>query len=77
MSDTVVVETKPWYQSLTLWTNAIGFLIAVLSLTEFMAIVPQSWAPYIAFILAVLNIALRYFSIQPIGVGAEQAKKGP
>lgn len=71
----VVVETKEWWSSKVLWLNAIGFVLGVLSLTEFMMIIPQSWGPYIAAVVAILNFALRYFTTAPIGVGAEQLTK--
>lgn len=71
----VVVETKEWWSSKVLWLNAIGFVLGVLSLTEFMMIIPQSWGPYIAAVVAILNFALRYFTVSPIGVGAEGVAK--
>ncbi len=70
----VVVETKRWYESRVLWFNAIGFVIGVLSLTEFMAVIPQSWGPYIAAVIAVGNFALRYFTTSPMGPAATAAE---
>lgn len=74
----ITVETKPFYASKTLWLNAIGFVLGLLSLTEFMAIIPKDWTPYILALTAALNFALRYFTVQaPIGVGAERAARRP
>jgi fluoride ion exporter CrcB/FEX len=75
MSEVVTVETKRWFHSKTLWVNVIGTLIAILSLTEFMAVIPKEWTPSILLVIGVLNIILRSITTQPIGLGADMARK--
>jgi hypothetical protein len=75
MARRVTVTTKRWFESRTVWLNVIGFVLGMLSLTEFMMIIPQSWGPYIAAVVAILNFALRYFTVSPIGIGADKAAK--
>lgn len=71
----VSVMTQRWFESKTLWLNVVGFILGVLSLTEFNMIVPQSWGPYIAAAIAIGNFILRYFTVSPIGIGADKAAK--
>lgn len=52
---------KPWWESKTLWLNAITFLVSVLALAEVLAVVPVGGLGYVAAAAAVLNVALRIF----------------
>lgn len=55
-------------ESKTLWANALVLALAILSLPEFNAVVPQSATPYVLLASAVLNIVLRVMTNQPVGL---------
>ena len=58
---------KSPYLSKTMWLNIIGFIVLILALPQLGSVIPVSWVPYDALILAIGNTALRYFSTsQPI-----------
>lgn len=76
MTDTVTVETKRWWESKIIWTQLIGVVLEITSLTELVPLLPKEALPYLLLAHAVLTVVLRTISIQPIGAGAEQAKKG-
>ncbi len=69
------MDAKPWYQSKTIWFNILTTGLAILSLTEFGAIVPASWAKYIAFIMAAGNVLLRFISDGPVTISAAAARR--
>lgn len=63
----VVRKEKPWYESKKVWVNIFAFMLALLQLSEFTAIIPESAIPYVSFAIAVLNLALLlFFTKQPI-----------
>lgn len=68
--DAVIVDTKHWWESKTIWLNVIGGIIEILSATEFMNIIPQAWASYIALAIFIGNLILRLISTSPIGIAA-------
>ena len=53
------MSTKKWYASKTIWWNVIVFVVAVLALPEFIAILPPQLLPISVFIGAVGNMILR------------------
>ena len=53
---------KPLWKSKEFWVNAVAFVLVVLALPEFVAVIPVSWIPYIALLAAVLTVLLRRFS---------------
>ena len=62
---------KAWWQSKTIWVNAITLLIGVVSFLagqEFIADHPQI-ATWFAMVLGLLNIVLRFLTNQPVVAG--------
>jgi len=57
------MNSKPWYQSLTLWTNLVGLLIVVL---QYLGTINLIDPDTLATILGVLNIVLRLKTSQPV-----------
>jgi len=55
--------SKPWYES---WTNllngaTLAFLIAVVTLPQVAALIPDAWQPYVVAGVAIGNLFLRNF----------------
>jgi len=65
------MEAKVWFTSKTLWFNAIMFVLAVLALPQFIALLPVSWLTYIATITAIGNLILRTFFTSGPVTGSE------
>jgi hypothetical protein len=64
----VIVTPKPWYQSATIQVNAVLlFLSFALALPEVAAIIPPDWSKYMAAVTALVNLALRFKTMQPVG----------
>lgn len=62
------MNAKPWWQSRTLWFNAIGLtLMTVQALSGANVIPPEYAVPA----LAVGNAVLRFVTTQPIGAKSE------
>ena len=57
------VTGKPATSSLTMWLNfaTLAFVVAAVTLPEVSALIPANFQPYIVAIVAVANLALRYF----------------
>lgn len=65
------METKRWWQSKTVWFNAIGLLVAAAA--EFTNAFPSGQVAKIAgFVLTVGNIILRLISSAPITTNANK-----
>lgn len=62
------MDTKPWYESKTLWLNLATLVSLALVLPEVGEVIPAAWTKYIAAGNAVLNLALRVFgaTAQPL-----------
>jgi hypothetical protein len=58
------MNAKHIWLSKTFWLNAVGGLTLVL--TQATDIVPASYQPYLVAALAVLNIANRFLTDQPV-----------
>jgi len=54
------------FSSKTFWVNVASFLVAALSLTEVVSIIPPQHAPKVAAGLAILNIWLRTATVRPV-----------
>ena len=66
----VVTETRTYYavslfSSRTFWVNAAAGLVALLSATEVITIIPLRWLPTSTALIAALNIALRMMTVRP------------
>jgi hypothetical protein len=60
------VSSKPFWQSKTLWWNALAIVVTVAGSTAFQALLPANWMAYDAAIVSVGNIVLRFVTTQPI-----------
>lgn len=54
-----MAEQKKWYKSKTIVLNVIGAIILILESAEFMSVIPNTWIPYTALALTIMNIVLR------------------
>jgi hypothetical protein len=55
------MQSKPWYQSKTLYLNLITGIIAVLALPTVLQVVPTSWMPAIGIVDSIGNWVLRVY----------------
>lgn len=60
------METKPLVSSKTFWVNLLGGAVTVITMLGSISFLPASWAPWFAGALAVVNVALRIITDQPI-----------
>jgi len=60
---------KPWWQSKTIWVNVLTMIVDVAG--RMSDVIPASAQPYIASGLAILNIALRFLTDQPVTTGGK------
>lgn len=62
---------KPWYESKTIWVNALTVLIVLItSMTSWPQM--QQYGAQLATALAVVNVMLRLITSEGIGDGSEQ-----
>jgi hypothetical protein len=54
--------------SRTFWLNAAAFLVAVLSATDVLPIIPARFLPTSTAIVAALNIVLRFATVRPVAL---------
>jgi len=63
------VTVKYWsisvLSSRTMWFNAANFLVAVLSLTEVVTLIPPRYMPVQAAVVAIGNMWLRTLTVRP------------
>ena len=57
---------KSMFSSTTIWVNVATFVIAVTELTEVVDLVPQAWHGEMLALAAVINVALRIFTVRPV-----------
>lgn len=57
-------KTKTLVQSKEVWVLSLTFVLAVLSLPEFISVLPESWLPAIALTGSMLTLILRIFFTQ-------------
>lgn len=55
------MNSKPLVESKEFWLNLVSFVLIILTLPEFIALIPEVALKYIALITTIGNIALRYF----------------
>lgn len=58
------------FNSRTMWLNAIGILVGVLSMTEVITLIPPRHLPIYTMIMAVLNMVLRTQTVRPVAFSA-------
>jgi hypothetical protein len=67
-SPTVTYWAISILSSRTFWLNAAAFLVAVLSATDVLPIIPARFLPTSTAIVAALNIALRFATVRPVAL---------
>lgn len=77
---TTTVIAKAWYESKTLWLNALGLIIMIVGIIldsqEVLALPPQAGA-YLGVALAIANALLRFVSNQPLASSSGQTAEVP
>ena len=58
---------KYWWQSKTVWVNALVAVASLLTLITGTYTLPPSVMPWITLALGIINIVLRFLTDQPIG----------
>jgi len=61
------MESKVFWQSKTFWLNLLGTLLAIVSASDLVPLLPPAALPYVAGVTAVLNIILRSLKTQQAG----------
>lgn len=74
MADQVVVTTKPWWTSKTIWLNVIATVTEILTMFNNMP-GGENLKMYIPLVAGVLNIVLRTITGSPI-TGSPADRKG-
>jgi len=60
-------ETKPFWQSKTLWANAVGFIAVLTGAFGLdLGLDPETQITIVGAVMAVINIILRFTTKQPI-----------
>lgn len=54
--------------SKTIWINIASFIVAAGELTEVINIIPPTWEGAGAAVLALINLALRMFTVRPVAM---------
>ena len=62
------MTTKAWWKSKTVWFNVLSLGIAVLSIPQWLEVVPASAVPWVGLLVALGNIYLRHLTNKPIGL---------
>ncbi len=57
----VVIEPKPILKSKTMILNSLLFIVALVGLVQDSVQIPVAAMPYLLLVVAVCNLALRYF----------------
>jgi hypothetical protein len=63
---TVTYWATSLFSSRTFWFNAAAMIVAVLSATEVIKIIPPRFGPFFDALVAVINIALRVATVRPV-----------
>lgn len=65
-------DSKPWYQSKTLWTNIIALVAAITGAFGLdLGLDAETQVSLVGGIMAVVNIVLRVVTTQPVTVSKE------
>lgn len=71
---TVLVPAKPWWQSKTLWLNALVILAGLLEVVRESGQLLPATAAWVGVGLAGVNLILRTLTTQPVAAGANRVK---
>lgn len=67
------MEPKPWWQSKTIWVNALTLAVLIIGvLVTQDGVIPESWLKWLAAVSAVVNVVLRFITEQPITLTASK-----
>ena len=58
-----IQDGKPWYTSKTLWFNIVTLALGIVQLVSDVYIIPED---YLALILGVGNLVLRFLTSKPL-----------
>jgi hypothetical protein len=72
---TVTYYAVSVFSSRTFWVNAAAGLVALLSATEIITIIPLKFLPLSTALIAALNIGLRMATVRPVSLIAPGATK--
>jgi len=56
------------FSSRTMWFNAANFLVAALSMTEIVTLIPPRYLPLQAAVVALVNMWLRQVTVRPVAM---------
>lgn len=62
------METKPWYQSKTIWANIIVGLSLFFAAPELVPVLPEGSERWLLLVQATLNILMRFISTTAVSV---------
>lgn len=60
------MDAKPWYESKTIWANAIIVIVAILTLATEQLDLPAEQVKVLLFLAGSLGIVLRFLTNQPV-----------
>lgn len=66
MAETRTYFAMSVFNSRTMWLNAIAVLVAILSMSEVLVLVPPRYLPVYTMLTAVLNMILRTQTVRPV-----------
>lgn len=70
---TVCVEAKPWWKSATLIFNVLAALVAILTEVSTAVNLPADTSRWIMLAIAVINVILRFRTVQPVTTSSTPA----
>lgn len=63
---TTLVPAKPWWQSKTIWLNAIALVVAIITAVTDVLQLSEDATQVVLAVTAALNVILRFFTTQPV-----------
>jgi hypothetical protein len=68
----VAMPSKPFWESKVFWVNLVMAVIAILELATDALPLPEGSGVWLVFIIGVLNIVLRFVTVQPVSLTDEK-----
>ena len=59
---------KKWYESKTLWFNAVALIVTVLTAFGYTGELPAEWAVFVPAIVAAVNMILRWVTNKAVSL---------
>jgi hypothetical protein len=66
------MPSKPFWESKVFWVNLVMAVIAILELATDALPLPEGSGVWLVFIIGVLNIVLRFVTVQPVSLTDEK-----